>query len=158
MSSTSAPAGSTRSRPAYLGSWALLPELSLYAAGVAPASGMYRILPGEHGALQLEVTWRMPGEERERTTTFGGRPDGNPIALPGGGAPGPDAFTLTHVDAQTLESAALRAGEVVAWAKRVVSADGTLLAVVQEALTPAGERVRNFQVYRRVVDAPPVAR
>ncbi len=39
--------------------------------------------------------------------------------------------------------------EMVSYARRVASADGTLLAVVQEGPQPNGGRFRNFQVYRR---------
>ena len=93
----------------FIGTWELVPELSLYETG-APQP-----LPGAEGAP--------PGA--------------------------PDALTLTRIDDRTLDSAALRGGEVIAWARRVASRDGALLAVVQEATGADGRRTRNFQVYRR---------
>lgn len=90
----------------------------------------------------------MPGDPKEHSTEFGGRADAVPISLPA--APGmPDAFTRTRIDAGTLDSAALRGGEQVAYARRVVTEDGSLMAVVQEHVAPNGQRLRNFQVYRR---------
>jgi protein-disulfide isomerase-like protein with CxxC motif len=62
----------------------------------------------------------------------------------------PDALTLTRIDAATLDSAALTAGQVVAFARRVASADGALLSAVQEQAAAEGRRTRNFQLYRRV--------
>lgn len=134
----------------YLGTWRLVPELSLYEAGSPPASGTY-VIAAAGAEARLEVHWRMAVGEPEQSTAFGGPVDGTPVALPVGaaGSAGPDAFTLTRVDARTLDSAALRGGEVVAFARRVAAADGSLLAVVQEGPKPGGGRFRNFQVYRR---------
>ena len=132
----------------YIGTWELLPELSLYAAGTPPASGTYEISREASGALTLRVTWRMPDDTSDRSTIFGGPADGSPVALPTAPA-GADAFTLTHVNQDTLDSAGLRAGETIAYARRVVSADGSLLAVLQEVVKPDGQKIRNFQVYRR---------
>lgn len=132
----------------YVGVWELVPELSLYEWGAPPASGVYEIERAAN-AVQVRVRWTMLADGPEQSTAFGGPLDGTPQALPAaesGGAP--DAFSLTRVDERTLDSAALRAGAVVAYARRVASADGTLLAVVQEGQQPGG-RFRNFQIYRR---------
>lgn len=136
----------------YLGTWHLVPELSLYEVGPLPASGTY-VLSAADGGVRAEVRWTMVADGPEQSTAFGGPADGSPVPLPGGGAAGagPDAFSLTRVDARTLDSAALREGVVVAYARRVASADGSLLAVVQEGPRPDGGRFRNFQVYRRAV-------
>jgi len=137
--------------PEYLGTWELIPELSLYAAGTPPASGTYTISRDSAHTLSLIVSWRMPGDPTERTTQFGGPADGSRMMLAGmDGAP--DAFTLTHVDERTLDSAAMRGEMTAAYARRVVSSDGSLLAVVQEVVAPDGTRLRNFQVYRRRAD------
>jgi hypothetical protein len=132
----------------YLGEWELIPELSLYASGNPPALGRYIIAQVGEDQLALEVRWRMPGDTDDRSTRFGGAADGSRIALPPSDA-GPDAFSLTHVDDHTLDSAAFRAGIRLAYARRAVSANGALLAVVQEHLDAAGSPVRNFQLYRR---------
>lgn len=132
----------------YIGEWELIPELSLYASGVPPATGRYTIAHDNHGYLALEVRWRMPGDSEDRSTCFGGRNDGSRVTLPPSDG-GPDAFSLTHVDDRTLDSAAFRGTTRLAYARRVVSDDGTLLAVVQESIAPDSAPVRNFQLYRR---------
>lgn len=132
----------------YVGEWTLIPELSLYANGVPPASGHYSIARAPDGRLALEVRWHMPEDSEERSTRFGGLSDGSRVVLPLSDR-GPDAFSLTHVDDRTLDSAAFRGPTRIAYARRVVSEDGTLLAVVQEALAPDSTAVRNFQLYRR---------
>jgi hypothetical protein len=135
------------------GSWELVPELSIYELGPVPASGRYEIASVGDAGLEVSIRWTMEAGGPEHSTTFGGQPDGQPVALAGAGSgPGPDAFSLTRVDARTLDSAALRQGAVVAYARRVASHDGRLLAVVQEGPRPDGSRFRNFQVYRRVGD------
>lgn len=132
----------------YIGEWELIPELSLYASGIPPARGRYIIAQVGAGQLALEVRWRMPGDIEDRSTKFGGVADGSHVAL-SPSASGADAFSLTHVDQSTLDSAAFRAGTRLAYARRVVSADGALLAVVQEHIDATGAPVRNFQLYRR---------
>ena len=134
----------------YLGTWELIPELSLYAIGQLPASGTYVIAEETSGTLAIRLTWRMPGDTTERATQFGGPSDGSRVSLPTMAPGAPDAMTLSHVDDRTLDSAALRGAEIVAYARRSVSADGQLMSVVQEMIGADGHRVRNFQVYRRV--------
>ncbi len=132
----------------YIGEWELIPELSLYASGLPPAAGRYTIARADDGQLALEVIWRMPGDTADRSTRFGGTADGSRVALPASEL-GPDAYSLTHVDEGTLDSAAYRGTTRLAYARRVVSADRTLLAVVQETLAHDGTPLRNFQLYRR---------
>jgi hypothetical protein len=133
----------------YVGEWDLIPELSLYAVGIPPAAGRYTISRAADGHLALEVAWRMPDDVSDRSTRFGGPADGSRVALPASES-GPDAFTLTHVADDTLDSAAYRGAHRQAYARRVVSADQTLLAVAQEIIGLDGTPLRNFQVYRRV--------
>jgi hypothetical protein len=143
---------------AFLGSWELVPELSLYEVGPTPASGRYEIAAVGADELELSIGWTLEAGGPEHSTTFGGPPDGRAVPLAGAAeaGPGPDAFTLTRVDRRTLDSAALRAGTVVAFARRVASHDGRLLAVVQEGQRPDGTRFRNFQVYRRLGSDDPL--
>jgi hypothetical protein len=140
-------------RDRVLGTWELVPELCLYEGRRQPAEGRYVIAAAGEGALSLTVRWRMTDEDDWHEASFGGPCDGSsqaapplPAAVPGA----PDRFTLTRVDAGTLDSATFVGGVEIASARRVASADAELLAVVQEARMPAGSRVRNFQVYRRV--------
>ncbi len=138
---------------AYLGTWTLLPELSLYSVGTPPSAGAYVIEQETTGTLSLRVRWQMPGDNTEHTVQFGAPPDGTRVPVEGA-TTGPDALTLTHIDAHTLDSTALRGSVQVAYARRVVSADGSLLAVVQETGQSDGARLRNFQVYRREKASP----
>jgi hypothetical protein len=140
----------------FLGTWELVPELSLYDWGPRPAWCTYAIRP-DAGGVRVEMRYAVEPGGPEQTVAFGGPADGSPQPL-GGAAGGPDAFSLTRVDARTLDSAALRAGETLAHARRVASADGRLLAVVQEGPRPDGGRFRNFQVYRRAASRPAPAR
>ncbi len=137
---------------AFYGSWELVPELSLYDHGEAPAGGRYEIAPGDEGGVEVSIRWTMEEGGTEHATTFGGPTDGKPVVLARAGesGPGPDSFSITRVDERTLDSEALRKGATVAYARRVASIDGELLAVVQEGPRPDGSRFRNFQVYRRV--------
>lgn len=133
----------------YVGRWELIPELCLYEFGSAPASGSYRI---DLDGLQVQITidWRMDADSTPQSTGFGGPIDGSTQPLSAAApAAGLDSFSLTRIDSRTLDSAAFRAGEMIAYARRVASMDGRLLAVVQQARDPEGERYRNFQVYRR---------
>jgi len=131
----------------FIGTWQLVPELSLYTTGAAPVAGTYDIIETAAGAIDISICYRMEGDESDKTIHFGGSVDGAHHPLPDSGA-GPNAFTLTRIDRRTLDSAALRGDEVLAFARRIVSADGSLMAVVQETHT-GGEKLRNFQVYRR---------
>ncbi len=135
----------------YLGTWQLVPELSLYAQGEPPAVGVY-VLSGEGDRVQAAIRWRMPGDEDWRSTGFSGAVDDSRQALEPAAPGAPDAFSLRRVDARTLDSAAWAGETRLAWARRRASADGALLAVVQEGLLPDGGSFRNFQVYRRIAD------
>lgn len=133
---------------AYLATWDLIPELSLYAQGQPPAEGEYR-LEAVDGRIQVNIRWRMAEGDPWQSTAFAAPPDGSRQALPPGPPGAPDAFSLLRQDAHTLDSSAW-VGEIeVAWARRRVSRDGTLMAVVQETRLPDGRALRNLQVYRR---------
>lgn len=84
--------------------------------------------------------------------TFEGPPDGSRQTLPSDDPRSASqvTFSLTRVDSRTLDSRAFRDDVEIAYARRVVSEDGDLLAIVQEGSRPDGDRFRNFQLYRRV--------
>lgn len=129
----------------YLGTWELVPELSLYEFGPLPASCTYEVIESDAG-VRVDMRWSMePGGEEFRQE-FGGPADGSRRVLDEAGAV---SFSLTRVDARTLESRAFRGEEEFAFARRVASRDGELLAIVQEGRRPDGTTFRNFQVYRR---------
>jgi hypothetical protein len=130
--------------PTYLGAWALAPELSLYQTGAPPRSGLYRIEPADEGVM-ISISWET-ADGVSLSTSFGGPADGRVLQPSTAGAP---AFSLTHIDDATLDSAAFQNGARIAYARRAVSKEGDLLATVQEAIAPDGTVTRNFQVYRR---------
>ncbi len=127
---------------AWLGEWRLIPELSHYDAGDPPDSGRYRISVAD-GLVRFDVEWSAEGEDH--SVSFSGPPDGTPVSAATSGV---DSFTVTAVDDSTLDSEAVAGSRRVAWARRRVSADGTLMSVIQRLAGPDGE-VTVFQVYRR---------
>lgn len=133
----------------YYGTWDLIPELSLYEFGPVPASGTYTIEPAEVG-VRIRMSWTLTPDGPESHTEFAGTTDGSTQILDSGKAAGsPVTFSLTRLDSRTLESRAFRGEEEFAFARRVVSHEGDLLAIVQEGRHRDGTRFRNFQVYRR---------
>ena len=136
----------------YLGTWELIPELSLYQTGSPPAEAVYSIRLTTPREVDLQVRWRSAEGAGWQEVRFGGPVDGTRQQL--AGAPGAArktvSFTITHVDDRTLDSTSSIDDRQVAFARRVASADGRLLAVVRESQTAQGGTARNFQVYRRV--------
>lgn len=129
----------------YLGSWELVPELSLHEFGPLPAGCDYELAERD-GEVRVGMRWTLEPGGEELRQEFGGPADGSRLPLDESGAV---SFSLTRVDARTLESRAFRGGEELAFARRVASRDGDLLAIVQEGRRPDGGTFRNFQVYRR---------
>lgn len=132
----------------YLGTWELVPELSLYDFGPLPASCTYHIEARDPG-VHVRMQWQLAREGPESHMEFGGPADGTRRDFLGADGAPSVAFSLTRVDARTLDSRAFRGDEEIAYARRVASEDGELLAIVQEGHRPDGGRFRNFQVYRR---------
>jgi|SRR5690606_9822859 hypothetical protein len=130
-------------RELYVGTWELVPELSLYEVGPRPSEGVYEVESGAED-VRIRIRWKLSPEEAESRTEFAGPPDGTLRTLDNG-----VAYCLTRIDERTLDSTAFRGDEILAYARRVVSTDGELMAIVQEGPRPEGGRFRNFQVYRR---------
>ena len=127
----------------YAGQWQLLPELSFYETGRAPDRGVYTISVHE-GSVAFIIEWTLDGENH--SVSFGGPLDGelHPAPRPEG------AMTAyTRVSSRILESTLVVDDAVVAVARRQVSEDGQLMAVLQQNLSPDGDEVRITQVYRR---------
>ena len=130
--------------PRYDGVWSLLPELSFYEAGQPPQEGRYEISV-EGTTVSFTVRWRVG--DRDQSISFSGPLDGqlqHSDVAPNG------KLSFTHVDKNTLESAFFVDDVQMAFARRQVSHDGTLLAVLQVNNKPDGSSVRITQVYRRV--------
>jgi hypothetical protein len=139
----------------YLGTWELVPELSLYDFGPLPASCTY-VIEGTPEGVSIDMRWTMTPGGPSSDMRFAGPIDGSrrSFASDSGSADPPVFFSLTRVDARTLDSRAFRNDVEIAYARRVASEGGDLLAIVQEGQRPDGGRFRNFQVYRRARPAP----
>ncbi len=128
----------------YAGRWELLPELSFHEMGDAPVSGLY-VIEVDADRVAFAVTWTdATGAEHE--SGYGG--------LVGVGAqevPGASGVTASfeHVAPGVLDSSTFAGGHRVAYARRQVSHDGALLAVLQVTWHPDGTETRATQVYRR---------
>lgn len=135
---------STASPDRFLGRWLLVPELSLYEYGPVPASGECTIArDGRLLAISSSLALANGASVNE---SFSGREDGSWQPHDG---PGAEAYTVNRIDANTLDSAAFRAGASIGYSRRVASDDGMLLVVVQDGARDNGDKFRNFQVYRR---------
>lgn len=130
--------------PSYLGAWALIPELCLYQSGAPPRAGLYRIArAGEE--IAISISWETR-DGQTHSTAFSGQADGRVLPAEAG-AP---SFSLTHIDAATLDSAAFADGAQIAYARRIVSKAGDLMSVLMETRDASGALTsRNFQIYRR---------
>ena len=107
----------------FLGSWVLVPELSLYDFGSPPLSGVYEI-SGSGSTLQFRISW-IPGDGGpERSIDYAGPADGSPqIVVPDGPAAS-DSFQVIRINDRTLDTTAFRNGETLAYARRVASHRG----------------------------------
>lgn len=135
----------TENRFLYEGEWELVPELSLYEQSNPPRSGTYRIRR-EGETVSFALNWTTIDGKRHEIA-FSGAADGRREALP---APPGTEVSYLHVDGSTLDSSVFAGGHRTVYARRKASADGLLLAVVQETRRPDGTTSRNFQVYRKM--------
>ena len=128
----------------FLGRWLLVPELSLHEYGPVPTGGEYRI-EQEDRLIRITARWSWANGSTF-DEQFVGKDDGSWQPHDG---PGAEAYTINRIDANTLDSAAFRAGASIGYSHRVASHDGTLLVVVQDGARENGDKFRNFQLYRR---------
>lgn len=138
----------TNDNAKYAGRWILIPELCLYEENQPPRSGVYHIAVAAD-RVHIALAWETM-EGTSHKIDFGGPIDGS--LQPTGTTPVTHS-SFHHIDELTLDSSAYSGDTRIAYARRRVSADGTLLVTVQENRRPDGSTFRNFQVYRR--EAPP---
>lgn len=127
----------------HFGSWQLIPELCIYQSGNVPASGLYAI-EREGNTVQFRIDW-VDADGTAHDAAFGGRADGSRQPVAEGS---PAEFAIER-NGDALDSSVYLAGEQIAWARRQVSADGSLLSTVQRGMDAEGGTYLNFQVYRR---------
>lgn len=130
----------------FLGTWDLVPEVSVYDDGVPPEEATYE-LTQDGAEVRVVMSWRPAGSSNHRATEFAGVADG--VVHPVTGVAGVTGLSLTRSDARTLDSTALDGDTVVSSARRVASADGSLLVVVQRAHRTDGGSLQTVQLYRR---------
>jgi predicted SnoaL-like aldol condensation-catalyzing enzyme len=128
----------------FVGVWRLDPAESRYEQGSPPLDGAYTITyDGEH--LHFAVEWT-GADGNVLGQVIEAMPDGQEHAYMG---PGVDSVCYTPVDALTLDSTALKAGQVVAHARRVLVDGGMRMEIVQSGLRPDGSAFANRSLYRR---------
>lgn len=127
----------------FLGDWKLDPARSNYQSGQPPQSGLYRIEPEDNG-LKITMDW-VDAAGKSYQMSYFGIVDGKDY--PYHDNPAVDAFSMTLVDSNRLDSAAKKDGRVVAHASRVLSADGQSMTVTQSGTDAAGQTYRNISIY-----------
>lgn len=130
----------------FIGRWELVPAQSAYELGQPPVQGIYTIV-FDGRQLHFLMEW---------TTTAGQELQQVVVAIPDGaehpydGNPAfADAIRYTLVDESTLDSSALKDGQVVGFARRVLSPDGNTMTITQSGQSPDGQPFTNLSVYRR---------
>lgn len=132
------------SRAKYLGDWELIPELCIYQANEPPAAGRYSI---QYSAERIEIEiWWQDQSQNPFEMKFGGLPDGEKHSYD---APGVTHVQYEHVNENTLDSTAYQGNEVVLYARRVASNDGSVL-VVNQTISGENGKATNTQIYRRL--------
>ena len=100
----------------YLGEWSLVPELSIYQTGDAPASGRYVIRDaGEQ--LEFEIYWT-DGAGENHEIAYSGIPDGKKYTSE---APGVSHVMFERISEQLLDSTAYDGDDVLMYARRAAS-------------------------------------
>lgn len=127
----------------FLGTWRLDPAESRYEWGPPPRDGAY-LLAYDGARLHFTIEWT-GADGAPRSQEIDALPDGQEHPYTG---PGVDAVCYTLVDAATLDSTALLAGQVVAHARRRLLA-GAGMEIVQSGSRPDGSRFANRSLYRR---------
>lgn len=130
----------------FVGTWQLDPTQSRYEFGHPPKQGTLVFhIDGQH--LRYSMDW-VTATDQALTLTMEVLPDGQ--AHPYADNPAvADATRYTMINAFTLDSEAIKQGQVVAYARRIISSDGQTMAIVQSGKTPTGEAFNNHSVYHR---------
>lgn len=127
----------------YNGHWILLPELSIYQHGESPVSGLY-VIQSVEGTVYFQIEWT-DTSGTDHNLEFSGPLDGQKHDSD---SPGVSDLVYEKIDDSTLDSTAFNGDEILMYARRTASSDGSLLAVSQVFHGEDGN-LSNFQVYRR---------
>jgi len=130
----------------YLGVWKLIPELSVYQVGEPPVSSYY-IISMFDDFVDLDVSWSTAEDTQPQFASYAGPCDGTRLKIDVAGI---EYIAFDCISPSVLVSSGYTGDARVMYTRRVVSDDGQLLSVMQEAQGPDGTVVRNFQVFERV--------
>lgn len=130
----------------YLGVWKLIPELSVYQAG-EPLVSSYYIISMIDDFVDLDVSWSTSENPQPQFASYAGPCDGTRLKID---AAGIEYMAFDCISPSVLDSSGYTGDARVMYTRRVVSDDGQLLSVMQEAQGLDGAVVRNFQVFSRV--------
>ena len=129
----------------FIGKW-LLREAD-YESGQPPREAAYKI-SHDHSGYCVEMDWLTDEGEHMRAEYFA-VPDGSqyPVDNP---AAEDNTMSMVRVDEKTLDSTVKQNGDVVAYARRVLSEDGNTMTIIQSGPTSDGATFNNVSVYVRV--------
>ncbi len=128
----------------FLGKWSLLREQCDYQLGEPPREGWY-LLEQEPGQVKVTMDWT-DSHGQHHQQSYSSIPDGNEYPYPD--SPAVDAVSMTLVNENRLDSAALKTGSLVNHAARELSPDGQVMKVTMTFYTP-GATLINIAHYRR---------
>lgn len=130
---------------AFFGVWTLNREQSQYQLGQPPLHGLYTIEP-DGDALKVTMAWTAAdGQSHEQV--YYGVPDGK--NYPYTDNPAVDTIVMTLVDAHTLDTAALKDGKAISYARRLLSEDGQTMTVTMSGVLPQGGEYTNIAIYEK---------
>jgi hypothetical protein len=129
----------------FLGAWKLNPAKSRYELGQPPQTGNY-ILEPEGDKLKVTMQWRTE-DGKEFNQVHHGIPDGKEYTYTEN--PAVDAMSMTLVDAKTLDTAALKDGQIISFARRILSDDGNIMTITMSGKTPQGTDYTNLAIYEK---------
>jgi hypothetical protein len=124
----------------------LIPELSVYQAGESLVSSYY-IISMIDDFVDLDVSWSTVDNPQPQFASYAGPCDGTRLKID---AADIEYLAFDCISPSVLVSSGYTGDARVMYTRRVVSDDGQLLSVMQEAQGPDGTVLRNFQVFRRV--------
>ena len=127
----------------FVGLWALDPFQSKYEFGLPAQSATYQIQP-ERDGLTFTAKW-VAADGKSYQMSFHGIADGEEYAYQNPAIA--DTLATTRVDAQTLDTTIKKNGQVMAHARRVLSADGQTMTITQSGMNDKGAWFDNVSVY-----------
>jgi hypothetical protein len=137
---------SIRSSEAFCGTWSLLPEKSWHQFGAPAQKAQYQIRhKGEHIEITSEWT-TFDGHKFGTTNHF--VPDGQNYPYANSGIA--DTVSTLFTDEGTLDITSAKDGEVVLFARKVLSEDGRHMTVTQTGRTKQGTSFSNISVYKKM--------